>query len=35
MEVIIIFDDVPEEKIFTPKARWLVPQKINLKEQHH
>ena len=31
MEVITIFDDVPEEKIFTPKARRLVPQKKKFK----
>ena len=31
MNVITIFDDVPEEKIFTPKARRLVPQKKKFK----
>ena len=35
MKVLTIFDDVPEEKIFTPKARRLFPKQKNCKKNQH
>ena len=33
MKVLTIFDDVPEEKIFTPKARRLFPKQKKCKKK--
>ena len=34
MKVLTIFDDVPEEKIITPKARHLVPNQKRFKKKN-